>query len=68
LKNKLGCSLYKEKKKKKKKRDISEINPPQGQRKGEREREILTVLATKPLNGMNETAMELRSPSQTRHL
>jgi hypothetical protein len=44
LKNKLGCSLYKEKKEKEK-RDISEINPPQGQRKGERERERDTYCA-----------------------
>jgi hypothetical protein len=29
---------------------------------------LLTVLATKPLNGMNKAVMKLGSPSQTRHL
>jgi hypothetical protein len=63
LKNKLGSSLYK---RRITRTYISERS--QNERERERERERVTVLATKPLNGMNKTTMELRSPSQTRHL
>ena len=47
---------------------MSERSHRRKQKAVRQKEKLLTVMATKPLNGMNKTVMKLRSPSQARHL